>query len=359
MIYSLSLSLSQAGVVLGPSVLGRSSSFASNMFPTRAKGIFDTFAMFGFMLFIFQIGVKIDPSILLQSGKRSLVIGTLGFFLPYTLSNLAALLLHRFLHLDHNMSEAVHLLASLQSMTAFPVVACFLAELKILNSDIGHLASSSSLVCDLCHWSVLTGKYAVRLATTKSLRISLGSLTSMALLVGAIVFGIRPAALWTIRHTPEGKPVKEIYIFAVLVALFICGILAEAVGLSAFAASFIMGLVIPDGPPLGAALVERLDCFVSVLLMPIFFTTSGLQMDVFAIESFQNVAAMQLIVLVAFLGKFVGTIFPPLVLRMPIRDAVSLGLILNSKGFIELALLNNWKTSNVSYLIDIGLFYQI
>ncbi|KAI4373367.1 hypothetical protein MLD38_011498 [Melastoma candidum] len=336
-----------AGIVLGPSVLGRTSSFGSTMFPSRGKSIFETFAMFGFMLSVFQIGVKMDLSIVLQSGRRSLAIGALSFFLPYTLANFTALLLSQFLRLDRDTTEAVHLLASLLSMSAFPVVACFLAELKILNSDIGRMASSSSLVCDVCHWSVLTGKYAVRLAMTKSLRISLGSLTSTALLIGAIVFGVRPAALWMIRHTPEEESVKEIYVFAVLVVLLICGFLAEAVGLSAFMASFILGLVIPDGPPLGATLVERLECFVSVLLMPIFFTTGGLQMDIFAIKSLQNVTAMQLVVLVSFLGKFVGAILPPLILRMPIRDAVSLGLILNSKGIIELGLLSSWKTTNV------------
>ncbi|OWM66648.1 cation/H(+) antiporter 15-like [Punica granatum] len=335
------------GVILGPSVLGLNASFVSKVFPAKGRGVFDTFALFGFMLFVFLIGVKIDPFIVLRSGKRTVVIGTLGFFVPYTLTSFVAFLLDHFLSLDRNVSIAIHLIVGMLSMTAFPVVACFLAELKILNSEIGRLSSSSSMICDVCHWSIMTLNYVVRLASTKSSRTSFGSILSMALLIGLIVFGIRPAALWAIRHTPEGKPVKEIYIFSVLVALLLCGFTAEAIGLNAFVASFLLGLVIPDGPPLGATLVERLDCFVTMVLMPLFFTICGLKMNVFSIKSFKNVGVIQLIVLVSFLGKLLGVVMPALLQRMPLRDAFSLGLIMNSKGIIELALLHSWKMSNV------------
>ncbi|XP_048137458.1 cation/H(+) antiporter 15-like isoform X2 [Rhodamnia argentea] len=299
------------------------------------------------MLFIFLIGVKTDPSVVLKSGKRTLAIGVLGFFLPFALSGFTAFMLNQFLSLDYGVAKALPSLVAMQSMTAFPVIACFLAELEILNSEIGRLASASSLICDVCHWSIMSVKYVVHLATTKSLRTSFGSFFSMVLLVSFIVFGIRPAALWAIQRTPEGRPVKEIYISAAVVALLSCGFIAETIGLSAFLASFLLGLVIPDGPPLGATLVERLDCFVSVLLMPTFFTTSGLKMDVFAIKSLKNVGAIQSIVLVAFVGKLVGTTLPPLLLRMPIRDALSLGLIMNSKGIVELAMLNHWRMTDV------------
>lgn len=336
-----------AGVILGPSVLGRISTFASSVFPAKGKGVFDTFALFGLMLFIFLIGVKTDPSIVLKSGKRTLAIGLLGFFLPYALSGFTAFMLHQFLSLDYDVAKVLPSLVAMQSMTAFPVIACFLAELKIINSEIGRLASASSLICDVCHWSVMTVKYVVYLATTKSLRTSFGSFFSMVLLTIFIVFGIRPAALWAIQRTPEGKPVNERYITAAVVALLSCGFIAEAIGFSAFLASFLLGLVIPDGPPLGATLVERLDCFVSMLLMPTFFTTSGLKMDVFAIKSLKNVGIIQLTVLVGFVGKLVGTTLPPLFLRIPIRDALSLGLIMNSKGIVELAMLNHWRMTNV------------
>lgn len=344
---------------MGPSILGQNSAFAAKMFPLKGRTILDTLGCFGFMLFIFLIGVKIDPMMVLKSGKKALAVGILASSVPYAFAGLIAFILNHFLSLDQVVSDMLPSIVVVQSLSAYPVIACFLAELKILNSDIGRLASSSSIICDACQWSIISLTAAAKVAKENSFQLTLGSFFSAALLIILIVFGIRPAAMWAIRHTPEGKPVKEIYVFAVLVALLCCGFMGEVIGLSSLFGSFALGLVIPDGPPLGAALVDRLDCFVSELLMPIFFIVCGLEMDVFAIQKFKNVVVIQLIGFLAFIGKIIGTILPPLFFRMPFRDALSLALIMNSKGIIELAILIDWKKDNVSCSIFIWNFWYI
>lgn len=300
------------------------------------------------MLFIFQIGVKIDLSIVLKSSRKALVVGILGFFVPFGLASFTAFLLEKFLSLDQELITLLSRIVTLQSMTAYPGIACFLDELKILNSEMGRLASSSSFVCDICHWTILCLKYALELTKAKSVRVSLGSLMSTGLYILVIAFGIRPAILWAIRQTPEGKPMKNIYVRIVLVLLLWCGFTGEVIGLSSIVACFLFGLVIPDGPPLGAAIVERLDCFVSVLLMPPFFTICGLQMNVFSIVGLKNLGVLQLVVLVAFIGKIMGIILPLLFWRVPLRDAFSVALIMNYKGIMELAFLNDFKKNKVS-----------
>ncbi|XP_021716046.1 cation/H(+) antiporter 15-like [Chenopodium quinoa] len=329
------------GVVLGPSVLGHNRNFLAEVFPARSRVLLENLSVFSLMLFIFLLGVKMNLSLALRSGKKPIAIGILGFIIPYAMASLVACLLEHFVTLDRDILRILPFVIETQSMSAFPVIACFLADLKILNSEIGRLASSSSVVSDVFQWSLMTVRFAVRIAKAKSFSSSVGSFLSVALFIVLALYGIRPAALWAIRKTPEGKPVKEKYIIGVLLALLGCGFIGEVIGLSAVIASFIVGLVIPDGPPLGAALSEKLDSFVSVLLMPIFFAICGLQMDVFAIQKLKNVGAIQLVVFVAFIGKVVGTIAPPLFYRMPFRDALSLSLIMNAKGLIELALLNH------------------
>ncbi|KAL3517998.1 hypothetical protein ACH5RR_020587 [Cinchona calisaya] len=335
------------GVMLGPSILGQNVTFLERVFPTKGRVVIDTLSIFGLMLLIFLIGVKVDPTMVLRSGKKALAVGILGFFIPYGLTSLVAFLLEQFSSLDSGLSKALPHLVVMQSMTAFPVITCFLDELKILNSEIGRLASSSSIICDVCLWFVLSIKFAVKIAKTKPLRVTIGLFLSSIFFSIFIVFGVRPAANWAIRRTPEGKPVKEIYIFIVLVVLMACGIAGEAIGINALVASLALGLVIPDGPPLGAALVERLDCFVSVLLMPLFFTICGLHMDIFTVQLLKNVGVLQLVVFVAFFGKIMGTILPLLFFRMPFRDALSLALVMNSKGIVELAFLNDFHRSSV------------
>uniref|UniRef100_A0A0A0KEG4 Cation/H+ exchanger transmembrane domain-containing protein n=1 Tax=Cucumis sativus TaxID=3659 RepID=A0A0A0KEG4_CUCSA len=251
------------------------------------------------MLFIFQIGVKRHPMVIVKSGKKALPVGILSFILPNALTRLTSFVLKNFLSLDKEMSSVLPHVVMLLSMTSFPVVACFLDEFEILNSDIGRLTCSSSMVCEICFWSVVSFSYVVTSFEEMSPETSLGFFLSNGLLMSLIVFGIRPGALWVVQNSPEGKPVKEIYIYAVFVALLICGLL--------------------DGPPLGAALTDMLDCFVSVLLMPIFFIACGLRMNVFSIQNLENDA---------------------------FRDALTLGLIMNCKG-IELVILISWKVQNV------------
>ncbi|KAA0059947.1 cation/H(+) antiporter 15-like isoform X1 [Cucumis melo var. makuwa] len=285
--------------------------------------------------------------VIVKSGKKALAVGILIFILSNALARLTTFVLKHFLSLDKEISSVLPHVAMLLSMTSFPVVACFLDEFEILNSDIGRLACSSSMVCEICFWSVVSFRFALRSFEEMSPETSLGFFLSNGFLMSLIVFGIRPGALWVVQNSPEGKPVKEIYIYAVFVALLICGLLGEATGLTAVSTSFVLGLVIPDGPPLGAALTDMLDCFVSVLLMPIFFIACGLRMNVFSIQNLENVGVIHLVVFVSLVGKVVGSIVPSLLCRMPFRDALTLGLIMNCKGTIELVILISWKVQNV------------
>ncbi|KAK4483076.1 hypothetical protein RD792_010252 [Penstemon davidsonii] len=335
------------GVILGPSMLGQNLKFSAKVYPRKSRLVLDTVSIFGFVLFIFLTGVKVDLSMVVKSGKKALAVGILGFLLPFVLSGLLVIILDNFLSLDSDIVRALPHVVAMVSMTAFPVITCFLDELKILNSEIGRLASSSSIICDVCLWSFMSIKYAAQLANTCSLRVIIGTFLSVGSFFVFVIFVVRPGALWVIRHTPEPRPVKEIYIFLALIILMVSGFAGEVIGIHATIASLVLGLVIPDGPPLGTALVETLDCFVSTMLMPLFFTVSGLQMDVFSIQSMKNVGVLQLVFFVAFIGKIMGSMLPLVFFRMPLRDALSLGLIMNTKGIVEVAFLNDIKNRKV------------
>ncbi|KAJ8768749.1 hypothetical protein K2173_023653 [Erythroxylum novogranatense] len=335
------------GLLLGPSILGQNATFSEKVFPLNGRTLLETLSVFGMMLFIFLIGVKIDPSSILKSNKQVFAIATLALCMSFGVASCVRLIICHLLSLDGNLCNVLHKVVKMQSMTAFPVIAIFLAELNILNSEIGRLACSSSMVADLIYGSIMLLYSLAKITIDKSVKMSIGYFLSVSLLLSFIVFGIRPAILWAIRHTPEGKPVKEIYVFIVLVTLMCCGFIGEVIGINAILSAFILGLVIPDGPPLGAALVERLDCFTSVLLMPIFFTLCGLKTNVFTIKKWKTVCGIVLVIFAGFIGKLIGTIAPPLLYRTPFRDALSLGLIMNSRGIIELLILDVWRTENV------------
>ncbi|EPS72280.1 hypothetical protein M569_02479, partial [Genlisea aurea] len=332
------------GILLGPSLLGQD----LVLFPRKSRLILDTLSVFGFVLFVFLIGVKTDVSIVARSDRRSLAVGICTFFLPLALSGSLSYLLRSVLSLDDDTSRAIPHIVQMLSMTAFPVVTCFLEELGILNSDIGRLASNSSVICDVCVCSTKIVQFVFTIATTAdSFAVVLGSSATAGTYVLVVVFLVRPAALWVIRNTPETGPVRESHLLLSIVAILVAGLFGEAIGIYGTVACLVLGLAVPDGPPLGASLVETLESFVAIILLPLFFSVSGLKVDVFRIRNLKNVGALQLIIMASFLGKLLGSLLPLMAYRIPFQDAFSLGLIMNTKGIVELAFLNHSLNQNV------------
>ncbi|KAF9621941.1 hypothetical protein IFM89_029161, partial [Coptis chinensis] len=216
-----------------------------------------------------------------------------------------AIVLRICVNIDTNVSRVLSIVVGTESMSAFPVITCFLSDLKILNSELGRLASSSSLIYDICSVvSIVIFKISFMLKGEKAFANTLGSITSAAFLLAIAVFLVRPAALWVIKKTPEGKPVREIYLCSFIMLLIAFTFVSQITGQGYVMAPFIFGLAIPYGPPLGSALEEKFDCFISVLLMPIFYTLCGLKTDFFTLDG--NVWVVQVVILSCFIGKTIG-----------------------------------------------------
>ncbi|KAF6161178.1 hypothetical protein GIB67_007819 [Kingdonia uniflora] len=325
------------GIILGPTILGHSKKYTDKVFPFQAKVVLDTFSLFGLMLFMFLIGVKMDISTALKSGRRSLLIAVFGLFLPIVWGSAVAYLLSRYMAVDPEFSIVLQATATVHSQSTFPVIASFLSELNILNSEIGHLATNAAIISDLCIFFIQVSNNAYYVSINTSYRNTVGNFISVSILIIILVFVLRPVALWINRQTPEGQPVKESHIFGIIAAVLGLGFIGQVIGQSYYQAPFLVGLVIPDGPPLGAALEERLQDFISVMFLPIFFTVCGLKVNVFAIaKKLREAFIIQIVLIFAVLAKTIGIMLPSLHSRMPFREAFTLALIMNSKGIIEL-----------------------
>ncbi|KAL5709818.1 hypothetical protein ACHQM5_020459 [Ranunculus cassubicifolius] len=335
-----------SGILLGRSSFGHHLKFLAIVFPMRGKVTFEVLSLVGFIYVQFLIGVRTDLTVIFSSGKRVISIGALGYIFPVVVGGFASLLLRNYMPVDPNIARVLRLIVGTQSMSSFPVISCFLTDLKILNSELGRIASSSAIVSDLCSFiTICFVRLTIMARTEYGFEKILGAVGSSLVLLSIILFLVRPFSLWVIRRTPQGKPVKEVYIFCFIVAVLVCTFSSLVMGLGYILAPFILGLVIPDGPPLGSALEERITSFVSVLLMPIFFTLIGLKTDFFSLD--ETAWVIHLVIFICFLAKTIGIMLPNIYCRMPWRDACLLGLIMNSKGIVELALYNTWLEDKI------------
>lgn len=332
------------GLLLGPSVLGRNQQFANEIFPLRSVIVIETMANIGLIYFLFLVGLEMDVSVIKRTGKKAISIAIAGMILPFGVGIGLSFIID---NKDANVSHGSYILflGVALSVTAFPVLARLLAELKLVNTELGKLALSTSLINDMCAWALLALAIAMSTQRPDSWASVWVVLSSFAFVVFSFVV-VRPAVSWIINRTPDGQPFSDIQICIVLTGVMISAFITDAIGTHSVFGAFVYGLVIPNGP-LGAAIIEKLEDFVSGLLLPLFFAISGLKTDIRLIKEAQAWATVFLVIPLACIGKIAGTLVVSLLFQIPTREGVILGLLMNTKGLIEIIVINVGREQKV------------
>ncbi|KAK9156299.1 hypothetical protein Sjap_003779 [Stephania japonica] len=347
------VSLLLTGIILGPSVLGQSSLFRNYVFPLAGQSIFRILSLLGLMFFLFIAGVKTDPTLVKKYGRKAAAIGILAFIIPLAFSTAVSLVLKQFVKIGPSLEKSLPLVPASQSMTGFLVIACLLTELKILNTELGRLALSSALVGDMIGFSMAVISVTTQGGDSNPLIIFCGVFGAIALLL-FIVFVVRPTMLYIIRMNPE-KTTKGVHTFVIVVGVLLTGLLSVGIGQYVFFGPLILGLSMPDGPPIGTALVGKLECFVAGVIFPAYVAYSGLNTNVFLITSTSS-WIVGVIVVLHFFVKLTAATLPSLYFKVPKQEALVMGLMMNGKGLVELIIYNIWRDIK---LIDDELFSQL
>ncbi|KAI3915549.1 hypothetical protein MKW92_005066 [Papaver armeniacum] len=306
--------------------------------------VVDMLAHFSSMFFIFKVGVQMDPKILKRAGWRPCIIGFFCMVCAYVVG----------LQISHGLvNENVPGLRTynmysdrvvdLFGMISFPVIVYVLDDLKILNSELGNSAIHISMVADFLHLGLKIWSLSHQMSRSGNLTYAV---PVVLLLLGTVIyvfFIVRPAALWIVKNTPEGRPVDDIYITWIMISVLLCGLASEYCGLNGTVGVFLLGLAIPDGPPLGSALVKKLR-IVSVFFMPLHMGIVGYKTDIHLVD-FIYLWRVLMIILGSILGKFIGLFIPAVLLGVSPRDSFLLVLIMNLKGVVEVSTLNTWLDS--------------
>ncbi|KAF9665308.1 hypothetical protein SADUNF_Sadunf16G0109300 [Salix dunnii] len=284
--------------------------------------------------------MRMDIAVVKKCGKLSVVIGLASFVVPTVITIVMASYLRGFFKLDRDLHKEIYVMAVLISTSSFQVVFSILEDLKLLNSELGRLALSSSIISGLFSWS-----FSVFLANVNE-ATSFGSKKSIMLaqisripMVMVIVFTFRPIMSWMVRQTPERQPLKQSYILIISTMVLLCGFFWEINGHHYLFGPLILGLATPNSPQLNSSLMEKIGTFVDSFLVPCFLVDVGRRINLF-LATFKLLAFVQVLIFISTLTKLAAIIVTSLYYRMPFRDALSLGIILNCKGFVDTLLYN-------------------
>ncbi|KAL0539702.1 hypothetical protein IC582_023918 [Cucumis melo] len=331
------------GIILGPSFLGQKDEIARTLFPQRGNLTLETFGSFGLMFFLFVMGVKIDAAVMLRPGRQALVVGLSVFFFTLILPLTFVFILKHSIPTHDHITDALYLIALCQTLIGSPVIACLLTELKILNTDIGRLAISSSMFCDVLAMFTTVAT----LSFTENKKANNGqtpiySLISSFALIAGIFYVFKPVLLWMLKRFQQRKLIQEVLIIWIFLLVLFSGFLSEIIGQHYFLGPLVLGLVVPDGPPLGATIVSKLETLALRLFYPTFLAVSGLQTNIFIIRLGDSWPVV-VVILFSCMVKIGAVVLPAKYFNLLNADALVLGFILNARGFLQLILFNFWK----------------
>ncbi|KAF3975631.1 hypothetical protein ACB098_01G147600 [Castanea mollissima] len=334
------------GILLGPSALGRNQDYLNAIFPSRSLTVLDTLANLGLLFFLFLIGLEIDPRSIRQTGKKALCIAMAGISFPFALGIGTSFVLKGSISKGVDGPPFLVFMGVALSITAFPVLARILAELKLLTTNVGQMAMSAAAVNDVAAWILLALAIALS-GTGRSPLVSLWVFLCGAGFVLCLSFIVPPIFKWMAQRCPEGEPVDELYVCATLAAVLAAGFVTDAIGIHALFGAFVMGVLVPKEGPFAGALVEKVEDLVSGLFLPLYFVSSGLKTDIATIRGAQSWGLLVLVIVTACFGKIVGTVVVSLLCKVPVQEAVALGILMNTKGLVELIVLNIGKDRKV------------
>lgn len=353
--------ISKGGVIVGPTFLGRSKWYHRHMKPDAAQYIMNNLGIMGFMFFVFVYGVKMDTSLLRKSGRMNMSIALIGISAPTIAVIVTALCIRKKMEKELATMNSIGILAGSIGITAFPVLYNVLKEFNLVNSDVGKFACSTALLGDvLGMFSVLAFEAGAQ-GQAKA-ENALWYLISL-LVLGAILLGcVRPALVWINNTTPEGQQVDQCYVVAILLGVFVMGFITDMIGVAIVNGPLWLGLLVPDGPRLGAALVQKSQLILTEFLMPFSYILVGQYTDLYSLSSsdWNSLLPLFIIVLTGYMTKFFATWMATMYWRVPFRDGLTFSLIMSLRGQIEFILfvhLIDKRVSSISISISSSNFY--
>ena len=335
-----------AGIMLGPSLFGLLLPHAAAaVFPHASVVYLNTLSQVGVICFLFLVGLELDPKLIRNRGHSAVVISHVSIVAPFLLGCALTLVLYtRLFNQSPSQTGAMQFrsvalfMGASMSITAFPVLARILTERNLHKSKVGAVTITCAAVDDVTAWCMLA--VVIGIARAGSVRAGLYTAAYAAAYVSVMFLLVRPflrrlQAVYDVRQRLSQTTVGFILIL-VLASAYV----TEVIGIHALFGAFLLGAVMPKGSAFVRTLTEKLEDFTVVFLLPIFFAYTGLNTRIGVLDTPAMWGYCGLIILTACLGKFGGSSLAARAVGMPWREAGAIGILMNTRGLMELVILN-------------------
>ena len=334
-----------AGVCLGPSLLGlffpelQSAIFPWDRTTRDSQSYIYPVSQLGLALYMFTVGMDFRLDIVRSRWTSSLAVSLAGMLSPFVLGAGLGLYFHSSTDLFPQGSSAwasAIVLGASMCITAFPMLARIIRYKGLNGTRMGTVAIGAGAIDDACAWCLL----AVVLSSIEGTpTAALKSIGGGLLFLLFIAFVLRPLLLRMQRWLIRDEQVSEAGLVICLVMMALGALATDKLGLHAVFGSFLVGTVIPRGT-IVRGVTERVEPLTVALLLPMFFTFSGLNTRIGLLNSSTLWIDCLLVLAVAMVGKGISCWLAALATGIPNREALGIGVLMNARGLMELIIIN-------------------
>ncbi|HKT11098.1 MAG TPA: cation:proton antiporter [Terriglobia bacterium] len=328
-----------AGIMLGPSLLGRMApGVSAYLLPNSVAPFVSVIANVGVILYMFLVGVELDTNLVRGRTHASVATSHASIIAPFLLGSGLALWLYPIFSTNDVPFVVFALFMGVSmSVTAFPVLARVLTDREMHTSQIGAIALACASVDDVTAWCLFALVVSVARAHTGDVFITLGLTAGFIFMIFAFA---RPAAVWFVRLHDQRRIAGQSSIVVACAALLAAALATQRIGIHALFGAFLVGVIIPHDSLLAQDIKQKFEDLVVVLFLPTFFAFTGLRTQIGLVHGLRDWLICLLIIGVASVGKFGGGAIAARLTGLGWRESTSLGILMNTRGLMELIVLN-------------------
>jgi len=329
-----------AGIVLGPSLLGYFYPDAFHfLFAAKSLGNLYILSQIGLILFMFTIGMDLNMGKLKEKMGVTYVVSHASILIPYFIGMLLAYYFYEEFAASRTdfISFALFIGISM-SITAFPVLARIVQEKGLTKTHLGAMAIASAAINDVTAWCILAA--AIAIAKTGSFISSLYTIGFTVLYVVVMLFVVRPFLKRIGDIYSNSEVLNKSIIAFLLLILILSSFITQVIGIHALFGAFLAGVIMPQLPNFRRLVIEKIEDVSVTLLLPLFFVFTGLRTEIGLLNTPHLWLICGIFILVAVSGKFMGGAFSARILGETWKDSLSLGILMNTRGLMELIVLN-------------------
>jgi Kef-type K+ transport system membrane component KefB len=329
-----------AGIVLGPSLLGLLFPGAFHfIFPVESLPNLRFLSQIGLILFMFIVGLELDNRMLRKQAFEAVIISHASILIPFSLGIFLSFYLYPLYASPQTSFYSFALFMGIaMSITAFPVLARIIRERKLTDTRLGILAISCAASDDVTAWCIL----ALLIAFIRSGSGMNGvAIVGLVALYGVVMFFfVKKILLWIQTKYIQEKISYNSFMAILFSVLLLSSWCTEVIGIHALFGAFMAGIVIPKDSQILNRIINRISDLTLVMLLPLFFVYTGLRTQAGILNSGTLWISFAYILLCAVAGKFGGSALVARVLGNSWNESLSIGALMNTRGLMELVVLN-------------------